>query len=439
MSNFNDFLASLPLSPYSEDTFARLHHGEWTPTKLQDLLDRIGHPYRTDQHDERDEHVQFNFDGCPFCGKVTSNPAAWIKDGYPHFNCFYDKCSKTFADLTALAGEDEDDDDPIFCAADIPHEEPPGPLVEDLIRLGSTFTVIGGTKSQKTFFILMLLVCIAAGIPFLGMQVVQGAVLCIDNELPRVWIMFRLRLIAKALGLNWNDVAKNIFVWSLREQEKIVTLDHILARVKKHGRSYQCVTIDSLYMAVDEGTNLNDTTDMCYVVKKLDAIAKASKGAAGAVHHESKGGQNIEKQVTDVGAGSGALSRAVDAHIVIREHKDGAPLFVLDCAPRFFAPHHQVTIRFEYPIWKLTDVAPKVKAGNQKKTATIDEVWALLPDTFQRKTPTLAEVRATLGISEETVSLLVTEMERRGLVEIVEVKATGQPKDIRRTAAPTTP
>jgi hypothetical protein len=430
MSDFTTFLASLPVSAHSDAVFVSLSGGGWTPTQVQDLLDKLGLPYTVAQHDTRDEQVQFNLETCPFCGKVTSNPAVWVQKGHPVFNCFHDKCQKKFRDLQALSGDD--DEDPIFCAADIPYEDPPGSLVEDLIRLRSTFTVVGGTKSQKTFFILQLMVCIAAGIPFLGMQVARGPVLVIDNELPRVWILHRLRLIAKALGLDWETVAKNIFVWSLRDQEKIVTLDAILSRVKKHGREYQCVTIDSLYMAVDKGTNLNDTTDMCYVVKKLDAIAKATKGAAGAVHHESKGGQNTEKAVTDVGAGSGALSRAVDAHVIIREHKDGSPLFVLDCAPRFYAPHHRLAIRYEYPIWKRTDIAPQVKVGNQKKTATINQVLAALPDEFRRKKQTLAEVRGKLNVSEETIELLIAEMERRGLVEIDTEKTTGNPKIIRR-------
>jgi DNA-binding MarR family transcriptional regulator len=91
-----------------------------------------------------------------------------------------------------------------------------------------------------------------------------------------------------------------------------------------------------------------------------------------------------------------------------------------------------LAIRYEYPIWKRTDIAPQVKVGNQKKTATINQVLAALPDEFRRKKQTLAEVRGKLNVSEETIELLIAEMERRGLVEIDTEKTTGNPKIIRR-------
>jgi len=78
---------------------------------------------------------------------------------------------------------------------------------------------------------------------------------------------------------------------------------------------------------------------------------ETTRAAFVVVHHASKGIQ-AGKQVTDVGAGAGAQSRATDSHIVLRPHEEDNAV-VVEAAVRSFAPVKPVCLRWEYPIWTL--------------------------------------------------------------------------------------
>ena len=59
---------------------------------------------------------------------------------------------------------------------------------------------------------------------------------------------------------------------------------------------------------------------MTEIMNALDSHAERLDCAFINIHHSSKGDQS-NKSVTDVGAGAGVLSRAVDTHITLRPHE----------------------------------------------------------------------------------------------------------------------
>jgi len=68
----------------------------------------------------------------------------------------------------------------------------------------------------------------------------------------------------------------------------------------------------------------------------LDSYADALGAAFSLVHHSSKGNHS-GKNVTDVGAGAGAQSRAADTHLVLRPHESDSAV-VVEAAVRSWAP-----------------------------------------------------------------------------------------------------
>ncbi len=99
---------------------------------------------------------------------------------------------------------------------------------------------------------------------------------------------------------------------------------------------------------------------MTQIYNKLDAIASKNEVAIINIHHSSKGNQG-DKGVTDVGAGAGAVSRAADTHMVIREHLEEG-LHVIDAVTRSGMSPKPVTVKLDWPLWKhVEDVEPELK------------------------------------------------------------------------------
>ncbi len=69
------------------------------------------------------------------------------------------------------------------------------------------------------------------------------------------------------------------------------------------------------------GIDENDNAAMSQVYNAIDRYAEMLQASFILVHHSSKGSQS-GKSVTDVGSGAGAISRAADAHLILRPHEE---------------------------------------------------------------------------------------------------------------------
>jgi hypothetical protein len=125
---------------------------------------------------------------------------------------------------------------------------------------------------------------------------------------------------------------------------------------------------------------------MMRVYNHLDALAEQWQSSIVIVHHSSKGQQG-DKALTDVGAGAGSISRAADTHIAIRPHEtDGH--FVLEAVTRSFKSPEPVSVKFEWPLWEATTLAPEVKRQTRQNVAAqqaaddsaISEILDRIPD-----------------------------------------------------------
>jgi len=236
-------------------------------------------------------------------------------------------------------------------------------LIEGLLRQGETMNVIASPKVGKSWLVYNLAARASTGGELLGFQATRDlGVLLIDNELHQDELGFRVSKVFAEMEVDAS--ADNFQAFSLRGRSvDIYALDRMFSSISMKG--YDLVILDAFYRFLPEGISENDNAQMTQIYNELDRLAKKHSVAFVVIHHSSKGGQG-EKSVTDTGAGAGSISRAADAHLVIREHLDSTEesgLFVLEAVTRSWKQPEPKTLEFTWPTWtERADLEPVVKS-----------------------------------------------------------------------------
>ena len=246
-------------------------------------------------------------------------------------------------------------------------------IVEGLLREGESANVIAVSKRGKTFLALYLGLSIAAGRCIFGSHAVRrGPVLYIDAELHPNTLAKRITIVAEAMGLTADEYADTFHVVSLRGNLcDIYGLWTLFQRFKPG--DYAAVFLDALYRLIPAGVDENSNSDMTPLYNTIDRYAEELGAAFFIIHHSSKGVQG-HKGKTDVGAGAGAISRAADSHIILREHEE-EDMVVMEAACRSFPPLKALCLRWDYPLWRAApDLDPTQlrQEGRRRKQEPAD-------------------------------------------------------------------
>jgi len=296
------------------------------------------------------------------------------------------------------------------------------PVVHGLLREGETMNLVASSKTGKTWLALNLAVSVASGLDWLGLRLEQGGVLYIDNELHANTSTYRFHTIGTAMGLDARLYGPQLTTVSLRG--KLATLAELgsLFRAYPPG-SFKLVVIDAFYRALPSGTDENDNAGMAQVYNLIDQYAAQMGCAFVLVHHTSKGNQ-AAKSVTDVGAGAGSQSRAVDTHVVLRPHEQPG-LVVLEAAVRSFPPLQPRVLSWDWPLFAPTEEAdpsalmglappPKPKRSGPTLGAFVDRCVAINDPCSERSVT--YEARQHFGLSERAAKDTLALATERGLV-----------------------
>ena len=242
------------------------------------------------------------------------------------------------------------------------HPEPTEPVIDGVIRRGEVGNLIGSTKQGKSWLMLGMCLSIAAGRDWMGRKVLEGQVAIVDNELQPGTLADRVKTVAEQMKI---------------PQEKLSRVAILSRRIQQTGVleagmdiddafEYELIDDKPVLVALDcyyrfqNGKSELDIAATTETYNQAIYIANSLNAAVIFNHHSTKGSQ-AEKSVTDMGSGTGAISRAVDTHIVFREHRL-ENCAVMESATRSFKTPEPLTIRWEYPLWiAKPNIEPEVK------------------------------------------------------------------------------
>jgi hypothetical protein len=190
-------------------------------------------------------------------------------------------------------------------------------VIEGLLRRGETMNLIAAPKTGKSWFVYNLAARLATGGEFLGWTAPHNLkCMIVDNELHPEELAFRVGSVQDAMKVNFGD---DLHFTCLRGAS--VDMNKIQQKLVAAGASrFDVIILDALYRFLPQGTSENDNAQMMLIYNTIDRIARIFDCSVICVHHSSKGNQT-EKQVSDVGAGAGAISRAADTQVVLFPHE----------------------------------------------------------------------------------------------------------------------
>jgi len=246
----------------------------------------------------------------------------------------------------------------------------PDPIFEDTFDKGDKIAIIGSSKVRKSFFLLMMILCLAVGRSFLGWKISKPrkVLLCQfeikDNHLHR-----RVKRMAQALGITSEDIGGRIQIINARGLGICGTdgLDRIMneALLIKP----DVIALDPLYKLTTGIENAAE--DVKIILNAFDMMAEFTGAAIAYVHHDPKGSPG-DRDIRDRGAGSNVLGRDYDACITLTAHAHEPDAVVIDTLLRNYPPQELFTISWaveengNHYFVVRTDLMPEKKTSKTK-------------------------------------------------------------------------
>jgi len=228
-----------------------------------------------------------------------------------------------------------------LCAA---FPDPAEPVIDGLLRRGEVATIVGASKSWKSWLALQLAVQSLQGGDFLGWYVRPSRTMVFDFELSGGILRHRIDMVSDALDLVAGRRKMQTAVARGKPWINIDVLPNLLRRWQ-----LDLLILDPTYRLYGEHFDENSNADMARLYADLQALAEEHQAAVVVVHHLSKGSQFL-KSTIDLGAGAGAMARSADVHLGIRDHEEDQ-CAVVEGVVRSFKGFEPFAIRRQHPIW----------------------------------------------------------------------------------------
>ena len=288
------------------------------------------------------------------------------------------------------------------------------PILNGLLRRGESMNLVAAPKTGKSWLVTQMALSVATGRLWIGFSTTPGKVLLVDNELHRATLEHRFQTVAEAMDVDLQAAEQNLLALCLRGDLAGGLMQLELDLQQFTPGELNLLIVDAKYRldgAQDENSNAEQTA----FFNRVDQLAARLDCAVVLVHHASKGLQT-GKHVTDVGAGAGAQSRAADVHFVIRPHEQPG-MAVVDAVCRSFRPVESLTLRHEWPLWKITlGVEPVLKAeqtrGDRRQAAKDQDGIEQLARVLRRVGEPIARnaLKTEAGMGPERLNRLIAKM-----------------------------
>jgi len=188
-------------------------------------------------------------------------------------------------------------------------------LVENLLDDGAASMMYGDSNTGKTFVALDLAAHIAAGLPWFGRRVRQGAVIYVATEAGRsaerrVAAWRKHHSIARAPL--WLVPYPTDLLGNADTERLIETIKQVKAEARAEGWVVKLIVIDTLSRAL-AGGNENDSKDMGTFVRHIDRLRIVSGSHLLIVHHTGKDAARGAR-------GHSLVRAAVDTELEVSDH-----------------------------------------------------------------------------------------------------------------------
>lgn len=226
--------------------------------------------------------------------------------------------------------------------------ERPEEIIAGVLHRGCKMVLGGTSKSMKTWTLLQLAICCAAGLPFWDMQTRRSRVLFLNFEIQQYSFRERIRHICRALRIP--IPSDQLFVWNLRGHS--ADLSNLRPRIVEHIRlgEFGIICLDPIYKLYGERDE-NAASQMAGLMNEIDSIAVETNASVVFGHHFSKA--HGVKAGIDKMSGSGVFARDPDSIFVIHPHEEDDVLIV-EPTLRDFSPIDPFCIQWEFPLMKRT-------------------------------------------------------------------------------------
>ena len=216
------------------------------------------------------------------------------------------------------------------------------PLIIDLLDEGEMGECIAPSKTRKSFFMLQLAMCVAAGRQFLDFEISRRArVLVVNMEITTEWQHRRMNRMAAAMNIGRDEIADLHFANT--RGLAVADMPTAIIQTAKVLRP-ALIIVDPLYFLHDGDENA--AKDMMPVVRDFQRMMKETGAALIMVHHDAKGKAG-DRNIRDRGAGSSVFGRACDSRIVLTPHAESADHVCVETMARNFKPRPGFTAVFD--------------------------------------------------------------------------------------------
>ena len=208
------------------------------------------------------------------------------------------------------------DNDPIFIDINKVDLIPPTFLVDDAIETPCTGMVFGASGSGKSFFVLDIGLCCAAGIPWIGKKTREGLVILIVGE-GRHGIPRRVAAWKAKNG----SIPDNRFMMSqcrveFNTETILKMVGEINSLVEKGGQPPVLIIIDTLARSLPMDADENSSRDVMAFVDACDYLQQQYNCVVMIVHHTGHS-EDAKRRAR----GSSALKGAMDLEILLNNDR----------------------------------------------------------------------------------------------------------------------
>lgn len=284
----------------------------------------------------------------------------------------------------------------------------PDPVLMDAFDLGTKALVVGPSKSRKSFFLLQMLLSIAAGLPtFLTWNVTKARrVLLLNLEIPPAHFQARLRRMMTALGITPEMLGGRLHIINARGMEPSITLlPQIVERVKEHGT--ELVGVDPIYKLIPGDESKQE--DVKPLLRMFDQLANQTNVAVAYCHHSQKGIAG-DRLAIDRASGTGVMARDFDWMASLCHHQAHKETGLLVCEQiaRSYPPKDAFSLAWDTAgYFKASEEPPVVltsrnadKTGRAGRVLTADDAYLMAVQKGAMKS-----------------TLLQTELQKRGFTQ----------------------